>query len=191
MQTSDKQLLVVDDDHFICRYIEDVAAEEGIVAHCTATATEFLRAFEERQPDILMVDLMLPGTDGVELLQKVAGFGRKVSVILISGLDTRNLEAAERVDDQRFFLIDKLRHWDSGGQVSVRSGDSSASGVEIERVARADVDCRSRRLRLAGRGQGHEPVALQVEVQPGLVAQVLGAQNTGLLAFALADMFRA
>jgi len=88
------QILVIDDDSDIAELITAVA--DGMNLTCTATQTvaDFM-AMLNPQIQLLMIDLMMPDIDGVELLRILAKAPFKNRIILMSGADTRVLETAE------------------------------------------------------------------------------------------------
>jgi two-component system phosphate regulon response regulator PhoB len=60
-----KRILIVDDDAFIRRPLEFILREEGFAAEAAADAYEGLRILEERPPDLIFLDVMMPGKDGL------------------------------------------------------------------------------------------------------------------------------
>jgi len=64
-------LLVVDDDEHIREVCRTVAAECGITVMDVSTAEEALELLELSSVDILLTDLRLPGTSGLDLLKRV------------------------------------------------------------------------------------------------------------------------
>jgi len=60
-----KRILVVDDDAFIRRPLEFILREEGFEAETAADAYEGLRVLEARLPDLIFLDVMMPGKDGL------------------------------------------------------------------------------------------------------------------------------
>ena len=91
------RVLVVDDDPQTLRYVRDALSEGDFTAIVTADPEEVERLMEEEKPHLVLLDLMLPGTDGIELMERVPALGG-VPVIFISAygrdqLVTRALEA--------------------------------------------------------------------------------------------------
>ncbi len=62
--TSPKRILIVDDDAFIRRPLEFILRGEGYHAETAANADEGLRALESNPPDLIFLDVMMPGKDG-------------------------------------------------------------------------------------------------------------------------------
>jgi FixJ family two-component response regulator len=79
------QVLVVDDDCEICRSLEVLLATAGLTCRCFGSAEEFLASDAIRQPACTVLDVRLPGMDGLSLLKSLqANHGQHV-VIMITG----------------------------------------------------------------------------------------------------------
>ena len=59
-----KRILIVDDDAFIRRPLEFILREEGYEPSSAGDALEGLRALEAGIPDLIVLDVMMPGKDG-------------------------------------------------------------------------------------------------------------------------------
>ena len=81
-------LLVVDDDDKIREVCRAVAAECGMKAADVGTAEEALEVLEFSSVDILLTDLRLPGTSGLELLKKVSVTHPDVAVVMLTQYGT-------------------------------------------------------------------------------------------------------
>ena len=77
-------ILVVDDDPETLRHLRDTLAEAGYAALVTGDPGELARIIRTEKPRLVLLDLMLPGTDGVELMQTVPELA-DLPVIFISG----------------------------------------------------------------------------------------------------------
>ena len=77
-------ILVVDDDPETLRHLRDTLAEAGYAPLVTGDPGELARLIQTEKPRLVLLDLMLPGTDGVELMQTVPELA-DLPVIFISG----------------------------------------------------------------------------------------------------------
>ena len=77
------RVLAVDDDPQALRYVRDALASAGYAPVVTGDPEEALRLVGEEKPDLVLLDLMLPGTDGIELMKDILGAG-DVPVIFLS-----------------------------------------------------------------------------------------------------------
>ena len=65
------RILVVDDDPQTLRYVRDVLSAAGYTALVTGDHQELSRLIRTEKPALVLLDLMLPGTDGIQLLKQV------------------------------------------------------------------------------------------------------------------------
>ncbi len=79
-----KRVLVVDDDPMALRYMRDALVEAGYSPVVTGDPEELSRLMRTSQPDLVLLDLVLPGTDGIELMAQVPALA-DVPVIFVSG----------------------------------------------------------------------------------------------------------
>ncbi len=77
------RVLTVDDDPQTLRYVRDVLSEAGYVPQVTGDPEAVGRLIREEKPHLVLLDLMLPGTDGVELMESVPELA-EVPVIFLS-----------------------------------------------------------------------------------------------------------
>ena len=78
------RVLAVDDDPQALRHIRDTLSEAGYAPLVTGDPGELARLIRRERPGLVLLDLMLPGTDGIELMKEVPELG-DLPVIFISG----------------------------------------------------------------------------------------------------------
>jgi DNA-binding response OmpR family regulator len=93
------RLLVIDDEPALAEFVAQVAGDCGFEPILTADDSSFRDAYRSRKPDIVVLDLGMPGMDGVELLRFLADEGNRAPVLIISGFDRRVLESAFRLGE--------------------------------------------------------------------------------------------
>ena len=76
-------VLVVDDDPNDLRYVRETLVHAGYAPVAAGDPEEALRLMEAEKPQLALLDLMLPGTDGIELMQAILGVA-DVPVIFLS-----------------------------------------------------------------------------------------------------------
>lgn len=64
-------ILVVDDEEDILNLVEYNLTRENYKVHCVETGEEALEAARSLHPDLMLLDLMLPGVDGLEVCKKL------------------------------------------------------------------------------------------------------------------------
>jgi DNA-binding NtrC family response regulator len=84
------RVLVVDDERTIRETLKEILEDEGFEVFTEELGSRVLERVRELSPDILILDLFLPGISGMEVLKKMneEGLTDKVSVIIVSGHGT-------------------------------------------------------------------------------------------------------
>ena len=77
------RVLVVDDDPQMLRYLRVTLSQAGYASSVTGDPQDVLRLLEEQEPNLILLDLMLPGTDGITLMEDILA-KVDVPVILLS-----------------------------------------------------------------------------------------------------------
>ena len=75
-----KNIKVLDDDIYIGDMLEEMLSREGYGVRRAYSGTEALLLLEQKSPDLVLLDLMLPGLSGEEVLSKITG----IPVIVLS-----------------------------------------------------------------------------------------------------------
>jgi two-component system nitrogen regulation response regulator NtrX len=89
-----ESILIVDDERGIRETLRAVLEDEGYATETVATGEECLRAVERRAYGCILLDVWLPGIDGLETLKQLRGMGNESAVVIISGHG--NIETAVR-----------------------------------------------------------------------------------------------
>jgi EAL domain-containing protein (putative c-di-GMP-specific phosphodiesterase class I) len=101
MSDNVNRLLVVDDEAEVLDYVAAVARKIGYTVASALTGSEFLRLVDSFRPTIIVMDLHLGDTDGVELLRSLGVRACKANILLISGADERVLATAHELGVSR------------------------------------------------------------------------------------------
>jgi two-component system nitrogen regulation response regulator NtrX len=89
-----ESVLIVDDERGIRDTLKGVLEDEGFTADAVATGEECLKALERRAYGCVLLDVWLPGIDGLETLRQMRASGADAAVVIISGHG--NIETAVR-----------------------------------------------------------------------------------------------
>lgn len=89
------RILVVDDDPGIREVLTDYLAQHGYTAEGAATAAEMDRAMAVRAPDLVVLDVMMPGEDGLSVCRRLAGKGPPIVMLSAMGEDTDRIIGLE------------------------------------------------------------------------------------------------
>ena len=85
------KILVVDDEHLIRWSLEQNLKKQGYEVLTAGNGEEALRLVREEQPDLMLLDIQLPGITGLEVLEKVKEIDEDIIVIMVTahgGLET-------------------------------------------------------------------------------------------------------
>jgi DNA-binding response OmpR family regulator len=96
---AEPRLLLIDDEPALADFLAGAAAGCGFEPVITARDDEFREQFLAQRPDIVALDLGMPGMDGVELLRFLAEQDFRAPVLIVSGFDRRVLESAFRLGE--------------------------------------------------------------------------------------------
>ena len=87
-----KKIMVVDDEDSIRQSLSDVLKDEGFKVISARDGQEALKLLDSTQPDLILLDIWMPGMDGTEVLKRIKTARPGLQVIMISGHG--NIEAA-------------------------------------------------------------------------------------------------
>ena len=86
-------VMVVDDDEFMCKLLSDILEEAGyqiLVAH---GASEVLSTIRKQLPDLIIMDILMPGVNGIEIAQHLKAVPRwaLIPLIIVTGNSDHNI----------------------------------------------------------------------------------------------------
>ena len=94
--TGRQKILAVDDSLLICQQIEKVLKNEEYTVYKSHSAKETLELLEEVDPDLILLDVILPDMEGYELFEKIKekdknfSYPSKLSPVISSGIGNPN-----------------------------------------------------------------------------------------------------
>src|SRR5688572_6850638 len=94
MDTS-PSILVVDDDPGIREVLCDYLVQHGYRAFGVGSAAEMDQALAATPPDVIVLDLMMPGEDGLSVVRRLAGKGPPIVMLSAMGEDTDRIIGLE------------------------------------------------------------------------------------------------
>ncbi|MDZ7670131.1 MAG: EAL domain-containing protein [Gammaproteobacteria bacterium] len=92
---------MLDDEPMIGRTIAHIAESAGLEARCATGSAEFFAEAAAWAPDVIVLDLIMPAMDGVQVIAELADAGCRAAIIITSGVDGRVLDAAGRSAAER------------------------------------------------------------------------------------------
>jgi two-component system copper resistance phosphate regulon response regulator CusR len=82
------KLLVIEDEQKTANFLKRGFGEAGFAVEVASDGLEALRIFKERSFDLIVLDLMLPGLDGLQLLTWLRQSGARVPVLILTAKDS-------------------------------------------------------------------------------------------------------
>lgn len=95
------RLGIIDDEPGFREFVAHVARTCGFDAFATDDPNAFLEYVRSRQPAVVVLDLLMPQMDGIELLRGLVGAASPAHVLLASGADSKVLDTAFRLGRER------------------------------------------------------------------------------------------
>lgn len=93
MDTS-RNVLILDDEAEFGRFVAKVASGLGHEARAVTSSKAFRQAYAQSKPDTVVLDIVMPEEDGIEVIKWLAEQGYDAHVIVVSGYSPRYLRAA-------------------------------------------------------------------------------------------------
>jgi two-component system nitrogen regulation response regulator NtrX len=85
IEMTNKTILIVDDEESICQTLGGILTDEGYEVAVAGSGEEALRVLEEEQPHLVLLDIWLPGMDGIEALKTIKAGHPQLQVVMMSG----------------------------------------------------------------------------------------------------------
>ena len=99
MTASRPRLLLIDDEPALSRFLADAAGLSGFDPVIAQDHRDFRNKFRAELPDMVAIDLGMPGMDGIELLRFLADERATQPIMIISGFDNRIIDTAFRLGE--------------------------------------------------------------------------------------------
>jgi two-component system nitrogen regulation response regulator NtrX len=85
---SKERILIVDDEKNIVGSLQDILSDEGYEVHTASDGLDALEMIQADPPDLVLLDIWLPGMDGIEVLKAVKAYYPEIQVLIMSGHGT-------------------------------------------------------------------------------------------------------
>lgn len=84
---NDKKILIIDDDRILCQLVTTILTHAGAAPHAAFGGEQGLREFYNQRPDLVLLDHMMPGLNGFEILKRIRELS-DVPIIMLSAIDS-------------------------------------------------------------------------------------------------------
>jgi len=81
-------ILIVDDEPSIVQSLKGILSDEGFAVLSASNGYEALKVIEKESPDLVLLDVWMPGIDGIETLKEIKKDNQHIQVIIITGHGT-------------------------------------------------------------------------------------------------------
>ncbi len=149
-----QRVLVVDDDPTVSDVVRRYLERVGLAVTLAADGHAALRAYETDRPDLVVLDLMLPGLDGLEVCRRLRSRPNEVPIVMLTALG----EEADRVLGLQLGADDYVTKPFSPRELVLRvqsvlrrAGGAAPAPAETLTDGGLDVDVSRRVARLRGR----------------------------------------
>lgn len=145
-------LLIVDDDRELTTMLAEYLARDGFAAIVAGNTVIALSAIHEHRPDLIILDVMLPGTSGLDLLRDLRRRDIQTPVLLLTaqGEETDRVVGLELGADDYVTKPFNPRELAARVRAILRRGASRADATDVRRVGSLEVDAGLRQVRLDG-----------------------------------------
>ena len=86
-----RQILIVDDQQDICDCLGQFFTSRGFSVRSAFSGEEALEHLNDQTPDVIILDILLPGLSGIEVLKRIRSAHPTVRVLIVTALDQRDL----------------------------------------------------------------------------------------------------
>src|ERR1700674_3831445 len=148
-------VFVIDDDDLVRASIQGLLKSEGLRSETFEAAQEFLRSKRPDVPSCLVLDVRLPGVNGLDLQRELADAGIRIPIIFITGHGDIPMTVKAMKSGAVEFLTKPFRHQDLL--------DAIHQALDRDRVAR------QQQSELAGLRKRHESLTAREREVMGLV----------------------
>jgi DNA-binding response OmpR family regulator len=106
------RVLIVDDERHNRQLLEVMLAAEGFVLQTAASGEEALALVAQEAPDLILLDVMMPGMDGYQVASRLKGDAATshVAILMLTALDDRNSMAHGLNTGAEGFLTKPVEH---------------------------------------------------------------------------------
>jgi two-component system response regulator MtrA len=157
------RILVIDDDTALAEMIGIVLQSEGFEPSFWASGDGALDAFHRNQPDLILLDLMLPGKDGLEVCREIRAESGVPIIMLTAKSDTVDVVAGleSGADD---YVAKPFKPKELVARVRARLRMSEPAAPEVLHVADVMIDVPGHNVTRAGKPVSLTPLEFDLLV---------------------------
>jgi len=125
-----KLMLVVDDEVEICEFLKLFFEERDFQVKIANTGEDAIKSLDQENPDIVLLDISMPGMDGLTVLKRIKEKKMRCKVIMVTALETNvKIEEAMRLGADNYITKPlSLEYLERDVQEKVAQLSNSGSG---------------------------------------------------------------
>jgi two-component system response regulator MtrA len=157
------RILVVDDDASLSEMLSLVLGQEGFECRLVDRGDDALAAFHDYKPDLVLLDLMLPGKDGIDVCKEIRAESGLPIVMLTAKSDTIDivLGLESGADD---YIVKPFKPKELIARVRARVRRSASPAQELVRIGDLDIDVAGHSVTREGRSINLTPLEFDLLV---------------------------
>ncbi|MCI8464774.1 MAG: response regulator transcription factor [Lachnospiraceae bacterium] len=141
-----RTIAVIDDDVHIGSMLEEILTREGYRTLRAYSGTEALLLLEREQPDLLLLDLMLPGLSGEEVLKRISG----IPVIVLSAKADIQDKVSLLLDGAADYMTKPFDTRELLARIAVQLRNASCTSSGVFTFGALSLDTKARTVSLNG-----------------------------------------
>jgi CheY-like chemotaxis protein len=98
------KILIADDDHFIRILLTDLLTDLGHTVVAAANGAEAVELWKREQPDVAVLDFLMPKLSGIDALRAMRADGGRVPAVLLTAISDRSVREVEGENAPTAFL---------------------------------------------------------------------------------------
>lgn len=152
------RILIVDDALMMRKSLAGILMKAGHIVEEAVSGEQAVKAYEEYQPDLVTMDITMPGMDGIEALKRIRDFDADAKVVMVSALGQRHKVFAALEAGAKGYVLKPLKEENllatiqevTGGQTCRNPlPDFIGKEYETEGSAQIPVNCYAARTGVA------------------------------------------
>ncbi|PMB38587.1 DNA-binding response regulator [Fischerella thermalis CCMEE 5205] len=148
------RILIAEDEPRIASFLEKGLFSHGFTTAVVADGNEVVLMVQEGEFDLLILDLGLPGKDGIEVIEDLRGQGESLPIIILTARDDIKDKITGLESGADDYVTKPFRFEELLARVRVRLRSSTAFSVKNDtqiKVGNIVLDLRTRRIKVDGR----------------------------------------
>jgi len=133
MTMNNPKILIIDDERTICQACSQIFIQDGYSVETCLEGASGLKKFDDFKPDVVFVDLKMPGIGGMEVLETIAQRDKNVVLVVITGYATIE-SAVESMKSGAFDFLPKPFTPDELRIITRRALEKRRASLEAERL---------------------------------------------------------